>query len=80
MQERTDFLKKRAEAIKPVPLSLRVPADVYVKLQDIASEAGMSMASLCREIFEIYLAHEQEILMVAEGKAKIVTIDDELKE
>lgn len=72
-----DFLRKKAEEKKMTSFSVRVPVDIKTQLEVRSEEAGFkSVASLCRLIFEIYLENEDEILMLADGKAKIVPIEE----
>lgn len=77
MSTETDFLRKKAEASKTTSFSIRIPADIKAQLEHRSEEAGFSsVASFCRLIFEIYLEHENDILLLADGKAKIVPIEE----
>lgn len=71
-----DFLRKKAEENKMTSFSVRVPVEIKNQLEEKSEEAGFkSVAALCRLIFDIYLENEDEILMLAEGKAKIDPIE-----
>ena len=46
-------------------------------LQEKAKEVGLSSSYYCRKIFDIYLEHEDEIIALAEGRAKVVIKNEE---
>ncbi len=68
------FEKVSAETVS---LSISLPKDMKATLQEKAKEVGLSSSYYCRKIFDIYLEHEDEIIALAEGRAKVVIKNEE---
>ncbi len=60
-----------------VSLSISVPKEMKTTLQYKAKQVGLSSSYYCRKIFDIYLEHEEDIIALAEGRGKVVPVENE---
>lgn len=76
MAEKSSIFEK--VSAETVSLSISLPKEMKATLQEKAKEVGIYLhRTIGRKIFDIYLEHEDEIIALAEGRAKVVIKNEE---
>ena len=74
MSEKVSIFEK--ESAEKEQVSVSVTKEMKKKIQQQAKQYDLSVSYFCRKIFDIYFTYEKEINALADGKAKIVPVED----